>query len=268
MKRDSSGHADFGKWELGIQVLIFLCLIDFALETLPNLSPTQLFWINAFEVFSVAVFTVEYVVRVIFSRPRRGYVFSFFGIIDILAILPFFIGLGVDLRNLRALRMLRLFRILKLARYSKAMRRFHRAFVISKEEIVLFLVTACILFYLAGMGIYYFEYQAQPEVFTSMFDGLWWSVATLTTVGYGDAYPITAGGKLFTFIILILGLGIIAVPTGMVASALAKSRNEEDELQAVKEEVEQGGTGQPATRPVLDSEDSDKPQPESEGRPR
>jgi len=238
MKRDSSGHADFGKWELVIQVLIFLCLIEFALETLPNLSPTQQFWLKTFEVFSVVVFTVEYLVRVIFSRPRRGYGFSFFGIIDLLSILPFFIGLSVDLRNLRALRMLRLFRILKLARYSKAMRRFHRAFVISKEEIVLFLVTACILFYLAGMGIYYFEHQAQPEVFRSMFDGLWWSVATLTTVGYGDSYPITAGGKLFTFIILIIGLGIIAVPTGMVASALAKARNEEDEQQPEKKEVE------------------------------
>lgn len=237
MKRDSSGHADFGKWELGIQVLIFLCLIDFALETLPDLSPAQLFWINAFEAFSVIVFTVEYLARVIFSQPRRGYVFSFFGIIDLLAILPFFIGLGVDLRNLRALRMLRLFRILKLARYSKAMRRFYRAFVISREEIVLFLVTACILFYLAGMGIYYFEHQAQPEVFRSMFDGLWWSVATLTTVGYGDSYPITVGGKLFTFVILILGLGIIAVPTGMVASALAKARKEEDDL---KTETEDG----------------------------
>ena len=239
MKRDSSGHADFGKWELGIQVLIFLCLIDFALETLPDLSPAQLFWIDAFEVFSVTIFTVEYLARVIFSRPRRSYVFSFFGIIDVLAILPFFIGLGVDLRNLRSLRMLRLFRILKLARYSKAMRRFHRAFVISKEEIVLFLAAAGILFYLAGMGIYHFEHQAQPEVFTSMFDGLWWSVTTLTTVGYGDSYPITAGGKLFTFVILIIGLGIIAVPTGMVASALAKARKEEDELQMEEEEVEQ-----------------------------
>jgi voltage-gated potassium channel len=101
----------------------------------------------------------------------------------------------------------------------------------SKEEIVLFLVTASILFYLAGMGIYYFEHKAQPEVFRSMFDGLWWAVTTLTTVGYGDSYPITAGGKLFTFIILIIGLGIIAVPTGMVASALARARKEEDEEQ-------------------------------------
>lgn len=238
MKRDALGHCEFGKWELAIQVLIFLCLIAFAVETLPDLSVTQQRWIKAFEIFSVAVFTIEYLVRVIFSRPRRGYALSFFGIVDLVAILPFYIGLGFDLRNLRALRMLRLFRIMKLARYSKAMRRFHRAFVISKEEIVLFLVTACILFYLAGMGIYYFEHQAQPEVFRSMFDGLWWAVATLTTVGYGDSYPITVGGKIFTFIILIIGLGIIAVPTAMVASALAKARKEEDEEQSDPDEDE------------------------------
>jgi voltage-gated potassium channel len=228
MKRDSSGQVDFGKGEIVIQILIFLCLINFALETLPNLSEEQRFWIRSFDLFSIGVFTLEYLLRVLGSRPRGKYIFSFFGLIDLLAILPFYLGLNVDLRNLRALRFLRLFRILKLARYSKAMRRFHRAFIISKEEIVLFLVTALILLYLAGIGIYYFEHHAQPEVFTSMLDGLWWAVATLTTVGYGDIYPITVGGKIFTFLILIVGLGIIAVPTGMVATALAKARSEED----------------------------------------
>ena len=229
MKRDSHGHAEFGKWELALQVLIFMCLVVFAIETLPNLTTTQQRWIDAFDVFSVAVFTVEYMIRLLASRPRRGYAWSFFGIIDLISILPFYIGLGVDLRNLRALRMLRLFRILKLARYSKAMRRFHRAFIITKEEIVLFLTSTFILLYIAGMGIYHFENEAQPDRYRSMFDGLWWAVATLTTVGYGDVYPITVGGKIFTFVILILGLGIIAVPTGMVASALAKARKEEDE---------------------------------------
>ena len=111
----------------------------------------------------------------------------------------------------------------------------HRAFVISREEIVLFAVSALIMIYLAGVGIYYFEHEAQPKVFRSMFDGLWWAVATLTTVGYGDSYPITAGGRLFTFLILIIGLGIIAVPTGMVASALSKARQAEDEEEKEKD---------------------------------
>lgn len=241
MKRDSHGHAEFGKGELALQVLIFMCLVVFAIETLPNLTTTQQRWIDAFDVFSVVVFTLEYLIRLWGSRPRKGYALSFFGIIDLISILPFYIGLGVDLRNLRALRMLRLFRILKLARYSKAMRRFHRAFIITKEEIVLFLTSTFILLYIAGMGIYHFENEAQPDRYRSMFDGLWWAVATLTTVGYGDVYPITVGGKIFTFVILILGLGIIAVPTGMVASALAKARKEEDERHPSGDDADEDG---------------------------
>ncbi|MEZ5303808.1 MAG: ion transporter [Verrucomicrobiales bacterium] len=229
MKRDPNGQVNLGKWELLIQIVILLCLVDFAVETLPDLTDQQRFWVNAFEIFSGAIFTAEYAIRFWFSRPRRSYPLSFFGIIDLLAILPFIIGLGIDLKSLRALRLLRFFRVIKLARYSAAARRFHRAFVISKEEIILFFTTACILLYLAAMGIYHFEHEAQPEVFASMFDGLWWAVATLTTVGYGDCYPITAGGKFFTFVILLIGLGIIAVPSGMVAAALGKARQEERE---------------------------------------
>lgn len=146
-----------------------------------------------------------------------------------MAILPFYLGLVVDLRSLRVLRFLRLLRILKLTRYSQAWQRFHRALIISREELILFATTALILIYLAAVGIYYFEHEAQPEVFASMFDGLWWAVATLTTVGYGDSYPITAGGRFFTFVILVIGLGIVALPSGIVASALAKARAEEDE---------------------------------------
>ena len=82
---------------------------------------------------------------------------------------------------------------------------------------------------LASVGIYYFEHDAQPDVFTSVFHSLWWAVTTLTTVGYGDSYPITLGGKIFTFIILMIGLGFVAVPTGLFASALSAARNEERE---------------------------------------
>ncbi len=223
------GELHLGRWELFIQAVILLSLADFALETLPNLSPTQRRLLEWFEVFSVAVFTVEYVVRAVGSRPPVKYLLSFYGIVDLLAILPFYLGLVVDLRALRALRFLRLLRILKLTRYSKAWRRFHRALIISREELILFAATALILIYLAAVGIYYFEHEAQPEVFTSMFDGLWWAVATLTTVGYGDSYPITAGGRFFTFVILVIGLGIVALPSGIVAAALSKARAEEDE---------------------------------------
>jgi voltage-gated potassium channel len=114
---------------------------------------------------------------------------------------------------LRAFRLLRLF---KLFRYNKAIHRYKRAFVIAKDELVLFGSTAAIVLYLSSVGIYYFENEAQPEVFASVFHGLWWSVATLTTVGYGDIYPVTAGGKIFTFIVLCIGLGIVAALPGLL----------------------------------------------------
>ncbi len=215
--------------EFLIQGLILLSLVTFSIETLPNLSENERRILYGIEIFTIAAFTIEYLIRIFLSNNKLSYIFSFYGIIDILSVLPFYIGLGIDLRSLRALRLFRLLRLFKLARYSKAMQRFHRAFIISKEEIILFFLSACIMLYLAGVGIYFFENKAQPEVFASVFDGLWWAVATLTTVGYGDCYPITAGGKIFTFFILIIGLGIIAVPTGMVASALAKARAMEED---------------------------------------
>jgi voltage-gated potassium channel len=108
------------------------------------------------------------------------------------------------------------------------MQRYHRAFLIAREELILFGFTALIMFYLASVGIYYFEHDAQPEVFASVFHSLWWAVATLTTVGYGDIYPITIGGKIFTFVVLMLGLGFVAVPTGLFASALSSARDEQN----------------------------------------
>ena len=108
------------------------------------------------------------------------------------------------------------------------MQRFHIAFGIVREEVVLFICFALFLLYLSALGIYHFEHQAQPEVFASVIHSLWWAVATLTTVGYGDIYPVTVGGKIFTFFILIIGMGIVAVPAGLVASALTKTREMEE----------------------------------------
>jgi voltage-gated potassium channel len=121
-----------------------------------------------------------------------------------------------------------LFRTFKIVRYSKAIRRFHRALLIAREELVLFLLVTLLLLYFSAVGIYYFEYDAQPEAFASVFHSLWWAVVTLTTVGYGDVYPVTTGGRIFTFVILLIGLGIISVPAGIVASALSESRDMED----------------------------------------
>jgi len=206
-----------------IQALILISIITFSIETIPNLKPQTRTILESIELVCVIVFTIEYLLRIFVADRKPKFIFSFFGIIDLLAILPFYLSFGVDLRSLRALRFLRLFRVLKLVRYNRAMNHFTRAIKSAKEEIFLFIFITLILIYFAAVGIYYFENQAQPEHFSSIFDSLWWAIITLTTVGYGDVYPITVGGKIFTFLILMIGLGIVAIPTGIISSALTKS---------------------------------------------
>jgi voltage-gated potassium channel len=210
-----------------IQSLIVLSLVTFSIDTLPNLSESTRSLLDSIEIATVAIFTVEYFTRLYVSDRKWAFIFSFYGLVDLVAIAPFYITAGVDLRAVRALRLLRLLRILKLARYSSAVKRMHRALRIAKEELVLFTAVTIILLYLSAVGIYYFENDAQPEQFKSVFHSMWWALATLTTVGYGDIYPVTLGGRVFTFFVLVVGLGIVAVPTGLVASALAQARREE-----------------------------------------
>jgi voltage-gated potassium channel len=227
IERDSKGRAQLGPIEVGIQVLIVLSLLAFAIDTLPSLPDAERELLDALELFTIGVFTIEYVARIILSRPAKSYIFSFYGIVDLIAILPYYLS-GLDLRSVRAFRLLRLFRILKLARYSAALQRFHRAFFIVREELILFGLVASIVLYLSAVGIYYCEHEAQPEKFRSFFESLWWAISTLTTVGYGDIYPITWGGRFFTVVVLVVGLGVVAVPTGLVASALHRARDEFD----------------------------------------
>ncbi len=206
-----------------IQTLILISIITFSVETVPDLKPQTRAILQSIELFSVIVFTAEYILRIYVADSKPKFIFSLFGIIDFLAIIPFYLAFGVDLRSLRALRFLRLFRVLKLVRYNNAMNHFTKAIKMAKEEIFLFIFITLILIYFSAVGIYYFENQAQPEHFSSIFDSLWWAIITLTTVGYGDVYPITVGGKVFTFFILMIGLGIVAIPTGIISSALTKS---------------------------------------------
>ncbi|MCA0133600.1 ion transporter [Winogradskyella alexanderae] len=214
-----------------IQFLIVLSVITFSLETLPSLEPRTKVVLQSIEIFCVVVFTLEYLARIYVADQKLRFIFSFFGIIDLLAILPFYLSFGVDLRSLRVLRMFRLFRLLKLVRYNRAMRHFSKAMLLAKEQIILFMAITLVLIYFAAVGIYYFENEAQPEHFSSIFDSLWWSIVTLTTVGYGDVYPITVGGRIFTFFILLIGLGIVAIPTGIISSSLTKVVESKGELE-------------------------------------
>lgn len=222
-----------------IQLLIFISLLGFAIETLPNNPKWLVITLYRVELFCVIIFTIEYILRVLAAKKPLKYVLSFYGVIDLIAILPFFLSRITDLRFVRAFRVFRVFRALKFIRFNAALRRFEIAFRIIKEELILFLLAAGIMIFVTGAGIYYFEHAAQPENFKSLFHSLWWSIVTLTTVGYGDVYPITTGGKIFTFFVLIIGVGIITVPAGLVATALSKARDIEHAEKAEALEVKQ-----------------------------
>jgi len=228
-------------FDLAIQALIVLSLVSFSVETLPDLSQVTVRWLRYFEVFAVAIFTGEYLLRIIVADRKLRFIFSFYGLVDLLAILPFYLSTGIDLRSVRVVRLLRLFRAFKLVRYSRAVRRIHRALVIAKEELILFTIVTVMVLYFAAVGIYYFENAAQPETFSSVFASMWWALETLTTVGYGDIYPITPGGRFFTGLVLLVGLGVVAVPTGLVASALSAAREmetQEDLTRAPSDDVD------------------------------
>jgi voltage-gated potassium channel len=214
-------------FDLAIKLLILLSLVGFAVETLPGLPAGTRRVLAAAEWLTVAVFTVEYGLRVLVARPRRAFVFSWMGLVDLVAILPAYLPGGVDLRSLRVVRLIR---ALKLVRHSRAIERYRRAFVAIRSELAVFLSACLVLVYFASVGIYYFEREAQPEAFASVFHAMWWAIVTLTTLGYGDVVPITAGGRLFTTAILFVGLGVVAVPAGLVASALTAVLREEGRM--------------------------------------
>ena len=216
-------------FNLSIKVLIILSMISISLETLPDMRPEFVRKLYLFEVFSVMVFSIEYIARIYAADRKLKFIFSFYGLIDLLAILPFYLAIGFDLRSLRAFRLLRLVRILKFTRYNAAFNRMGDAFRSIQSELTIFFFIILFVLYLSALGIYYFENPVQPEQFKSVFHSLWWAVATLTTVGYGDVYPVTVGGRMFTFVMLMVGLGLISVPTGLIASAMTKLVSKEEE---------------------------------------
>lgn len=211
--------------ELFIQFLIISSIINFTVQTLPNINPTYQKVSNSIEVVSVFFFSLEYFLRLLSSKKPFKFIFSFFGIVDLLAILPFYLTLGADLKSLRAVRLFRLLRLLKFLRYGDTLKNLKQSFDNVKKELILFSAATLLLIYFSSVGIYFFENEAQPDAFSSVFNAMWWSVATLTTVGYGDIYPITTGGKIFSTFIVFIGLGLVAVPTGLIASSLTQALN-------------------------------------------
>ena len=226
-------HPRFGAlFEMLILGLIGMSSLAMGIETFPGLPDAAVTGLAMFEVAVVAVFTLEYALRIYAAESRLGYVFSFFGLMDLLSILPFFAGLLlawniIDLRFARTLRLFRLFRLMKLVRYTSASERLSVAWSIVREEVIVFGAASLVVLYVCALVIYQFEHPVQPEAFASILDAMWWAAITLTTVGYGDVYPVTGVGRLFTVIMLFAALGVIAIPTGLVSSALTTLRSRE-----------------------------------------
>ena len=212
-------------FDIFIQILIILSIFAFSIETLPDLNSKIISYLKIFELIAILIFTVEYLLRFYVSDKKIKYIFSFYGLIDLIAILPFYLPTGIDLRSVRAVRLLRL---VKLFRFNKSLTILKTAFLKIKNELILFSFITFILLYISSLGIYFFENSAQPESFKSIFHCMWWAIATLTTVGYGDIYPITIGGKIFTGIITLVGIGVIAIPTGLFASSLTSTLEKND----------------------------------------
>ncbi len=227
--------------DLFLFVLIALNVVAVIVETVEDLATQYAVVFLYFEVFSVAVFTVEYVLRLWtcvadprYARTIRGrirFAGSWHAVVDILAILPFYLPmfLPIDLRVIRALRFFRLLRFLKLSRYSESMRIFGKVLRSERSELLVALFVAGVLLVIGSSFLYLVEHQAQPDVFSSIPAAMWWGVATLTTVGYGDVYPITPIGRFLGAIVAVMGVGMFALPAGILASGFAREMGKRSE---------------------------------------
>lgn len=214
-----------------IIILIILNTMSIILESFVSLEAKYHNELYYFELFSIIIFTIEYILRLWTfdigydkkfgtSGSRIKYIFSFVALIDLFAILPFYLPMLIpfDLRVLRTLRLTRLLRLFKVNRYSKAMSLIGKVMKDKKEELLATIFLMCFLILISSTLMHHFESEVQPDAFPNIVASFWWAVATLTTVGYGDIYPITWMGKLLAAIIAILGIGLVALPTGIISS--------------------------------------------------
>ena len=213
-----------------IMALIALSILSIILESFAAVYTRCHTVLKAFETVTVIVFTIEYLLRIWTAdllypeakHPRLKYIFSWMALIDLLAILPFYLPFfSADLRFLRMMRLFRLFRLLrvfKLGRYFDALQIIMKVIRSSAPQLVMAFVICFFVILFSAIVMYTVEYPVQPQQFPNIISSLWWALCTLTTVGYGDVYPVTALGKVFASVISLVGIGIIAIPTGIIAA--------------------------------------------------
>ena len=229
-----AGDAASRWFDMGILGLIGLNVAAVVLQSVPSMESRFATPFFVFELISVAVFSVEYLARLWscvedpqYSRPILGrlrFAMRPLVLIDLLAILPFLVSFAAfDLRILRAFRLLRLVRLLKATRYIAAARHFRTVMQTKREELVLTTGLMMVLLVITASVMYFAENAAQPDKFGSIPESLWWAVATLTTVGYGDVYPVTPLGRITGGFIAILGIGFFALPTAILGSGFVEA---------------------------------------------
>jgi voltage-gated potassium channel len=239
------------KWSIGfdlfIEILVLLNVVAVIVESYENIYLKYQIKLDAFEIFTVIVFSLEFALRIWVAdiafpskskwTSRKQYLVSPPAIIDFLAILPFFIPfiLKVDLRHLRIFRLIRLMRVFKLSKYSHSIAVIGKILTEKRHEMVATLLLLFSILIFASSIMYYTEKDVQPEAFPNILYAFWWGIITLTTIGYGDVYPITGLGKVIGGFVAILGILIVAIPTGIISSSFVQKMEENKYLKRMIE---------------------------------
>ena len=213
-------------FDIGLLIVIIISVVAVMLESIPEIEKAYGKELFIIEWAITICFTIEYLLRIWIVRKKFRYIFSFYGIIDLLAILPSFLSIFLagaqGLITIRALRLLRVFRLFKLTRYTTESNTLIRALRASREKISVFLFAVIISVVFIGTLMYLIE--GSEHGFTSIPKGIYWAIVTLTTVGYGDIAPATALGQFIASLVMIMGYGIIAVPTGIVTAEITREK--------------------------------------------
>ncbi len=256
VENSKKGDKQADRYEVIITVLVLVSVMVLYLETYQTLVTSFSGLFLFFNLVITVVFTFDYVARVWTAnlkypeltpkQARRKYIFSKYGIVDGLATFPPYISLftTINLSLFRLLRLTRLFRMPKLEKLNAAAELLGGVFRRKKTELGMTFGFVILLVFVSGLLMYYAEHEAQPDKFANASNGLWWAVITLTTIGYGDLYPVTGIGRLLGSVIALLGIGVIALPTGILSGGLMEELNARKEAKGrLKKQKKVGAPG-------------------------
>lgn len=229
-------------FDYAIMILIIFNVVAVVIETIPAIETPFREFLKYFELISVIIFSAEYILRIYVSdlthpsktrlKSALKFVFSPYGLIDFMAIIPFYVPIiiKIDLRFLRILRLTRFLRILKINRYNNSLNLLWSVIKDKKTELIITGFLTFLILLLASFLMYYIEGDAQPDKFPNVMASFWWAISTLTTIGYGDVYPITALGKILSALIAVLGIGLVALPTGLISAGFIEKIGKKNQI--------------------------------------